>query len=74
MSQHHDAHSGGGGPQWLENHLGGLVMPFGERFERFLDRIMYLLVNDFFRKAAVLYMAVFTPLLLVEYVVRLAHS
>ncbi len=73
MSQHHGAHSGGGGPQWLENHLGGLVIPFGERFERFLERIMYFLVNDFFRKAAVFYMVVFTPVLLLEFVFRLVQ-
>jgi len=54
--------------EWVEKHLGGLIVPFGQKFEAFLDRTMFLAVNGIYLRAAIVYVAVFTPLLLLEFV------
>lgn len=78
MAEHHDehgqdGHGGHGAPsagEWLETHLGGLIVPFGERLEVFFDRTMFLIVNGFFMRAAAISVAIMTPVLLIEFMVR----
>ncbi len=70
MSQQHESHSGGGGMEWLAKHMGGIVMPFGQKSEAFFERIMFLLVNNIFQRIALLYMVIFTPLIVLEFLVH----
>lgn len=56
--------------EWLAQNMGGLIMPFGQKAERFAERVMFFLVNDFFRRAAVIYMVVFTPLIVLEFLLK----
>jgi hypothetical protein len=70
MSQQHDSHSGGGGEEWVAKHLGGLIMPFGKKFEGFIEKIMFFLINDYFRKIAVIYMVILTPIIVLEFFVH----
>lgn len=66
----HGGHGGGGIDEWLVNHMSGIIMPFGKVFERCMEQIMFFLVNDFFRKVAIVYLVIFSPILLVEFLVR----
>jgi hypothetical protein len=68
MSAHgHGSHGGGTPTEWVSQHLGGLILPMGKKFEGFLDKIMFLLVNGFFARAATLYLVIFTPILLFQF-------
>jgi hypothetical protein len=72
MSGHQESHGshGGGGMAWMETHLAGFVLPFGQAFERFMDWTMFLAVNGIYLRIAVIYLAVFTPILFLEFVFR----
>lgn len=79
MTEHHDEHGqdGHGGHHsapsiggWLDQHLGGAIMPFGERLEAFFDKSMFLIVNGFFLRAAKVCVVIMTPVLLVEFVIH----
>ncbi|MDB4992372.1 MAG: hypothetical protein JWL75_617 [Parcubacteria group bacterium] len=73
MSQHHDSHSGGGGMDWLAEHMGGLIMGFGKKFEGFLEKIMFFVVNGGFQRVAIIYLVIFTPILLLEFLIHLVR-
>ena len=45
-------------------------MPFGKAFEWCMEQIMFLLVNNFVRRAGIVYLAIFTPILLLEFLVN----
>jgi len=70
MSGHHESQGSGGGVAWMETHLAGFILPFGKAFERFMDWSMFLAVNGIYLRIAVVYLAVFTPILLLEFVFR----
>lgn len=63
-------HGGEGAVAWMERHLGGIVMPFGERVEALLERMLALLVNGLFSKIAFAYLIVFTPVLVIEFLLH----
>ena len=66
----HGVHGAQGAGAWMEQHLGGLIMPFGERVEKVFESMMSPIVNGLFAKAAVVYLAIFTPVLLVEFLLH----
>lgn len=79
MAEHHDEHGPGGhgghhGSQglgaWLDQHLGGAITPFGKQMETLFERTLVLSVNGFFMKAATACVAIMTPVLLLEFVMR----
>ncbi len=56
--------------EWLNTHLGGLIMPFGERAEAVMERSMFFFVNNLFTRLSKLFVVVLSPLLLIEFVMR----
>jgi hypothetical protein len=53
--------------EWLATHMGGIIMPFGKKFEGFIERIMFFLVNDYFRRIAILYFVLLAPAIVLEF-------
>lgn len=74
MSQHHDSHGGGGTNEWLATHMGGIIMPFGEVFEKVIDKLMVFAVNGAFKKIAGLYLVIFSPIVVLEFLLYLVKS
>ena len=72
MSEHHNTHHAPDYMAWVDKHMGGLIMEFGKRFERFADFIMMPIVNHWFQRLALVYLALFAPFLVMEFIFQLA--
>jgi hypothetical protein len=69
----HGGHHGPSPVAWVATHLGGAIVPFGEWFERRAEGGMFLIVNGFFLRAAAAYLIIFTPVILIEFLITYAR-
>jgi len=67
---HSGGHSGSATGEWLNTHLSGAILPFGERMEAFFEHTMFLFVNGVMMKLGVAFLAVTTPVILLEFVLH----
>lgn len=61
----HGKHAGGAGA-WLDKHMGGAVLSFGARVETLFEGTMFLIVNGFMQRAGIAFLAIMTPVILLE--------
>ncbi len=66
----HGGHGTQGAGAWMEQHLGGVIAPFGKRLEVFFEHTMFLFVNGLMQKLGIIFLAIMTPVILLELVVH----
>ena len=63
---------GGHGVQmaWVEQHMGGLVLSYGKRFEALTEQFMFFIVNKTLFRLFIVLLAIMAPVILIEFVMH----
>ena len=55
---------------WVEQHMGGLVLSYGQRFEALAEQFMFFIVNKTLFRLFVVLLAIMAPVILIEFLLH----